>query len=181
MKTRSCSRSKSQGSNKSEVSKKRTKKVLKSRGASRSKSRGKDLNKEKIKCGLCGKSKKLMQIECCNNWICDDYDKYVQFSYGTISCHRNHNRYTLCSHHFHEAHKGHWQNCEECKTNMNTEMYVWFGTNEFNFEKLKVIPSYEPTKCYKCQRIIKLGTEPHAVLKDQYTCFHCLALEEKFF
>ena len=29
------------------------------------------------KCGLCGKSGKLIKTECCGQWICDDEDKYV--------------------------------------------------------------------------------------------------------
>ena len=147
MKTRSKSRSKSIASEKSETSKATTLKIQKPRGPSRSKSRGKE--KERTKCGLCGKTKNLIKIECCGNWICDDYDKYVMFSYSTVSCHRNHDRYTLCSYHFHEGHQGHWQDCEECKNNLETEMYVYYGTNEFNFEKLRTIPVYEPKKCCK--------------------------------
>ena len=27
---------------------------------------------------------------CCNNWICDDEDQYVLFSYAHNSCYRNH-------------------------------------------------------------------------------------------
>src|SRR5512136_2648141 len=55
------------------------------------------------RCGLCGKTKKLTKTECCNQWICDDEDKYVLFSYATNSCLRNHRRYTLCGyHHFEE-------------------------------------------------------------------------------
>jgi hypothetical protein len=32
--------------------------------------------------GLCGKTKKLTKTECCGQWICDDEDKYVLFSYA---------------------------------------------------------------------------------------------------
>lgn len=35
--------------------------------------------KEKPRCGLCGKTRNLTKTECCGNWICDDYDKYVLF------------------------------------------------------------------------------------------------------
>ena len=185
MKTRSSSRQKSLSSQKSPQKIKPRKEILKKRGCSRSKSRsqsqGKETSKEKIKCGICGKSTKLMKLECCNNWICDDYDNYLIFNTNSVSCHRNHDRYTLCSIHFHQAHEGTWQDCEECKKNMKPEIYIWHGTNEFNFEKLKEIPKFEPTKCLKCQRVINLGREPYAVIGDQYECFHCLVLEEKVF
>lgn len=49
------------------------------------------------RCGLCGKKKNLTKTDCCGNWICDDEHKYVIFSYARNSCHRNHNRYTLCA------------------------------------------------------------------------------------
>lgn len=90
----------------------------------------------KPKCGLCGKKKKLTKTPCCNNWICDDEDSYVLFSYAKNSCYRNHNRYTLCSSHFDEEHEGLWQNCEKCKTDVDTPNYIWYGTNDYNFEKL---------------------------------------------
>ena len=51
--------------------------------------------KDKPSCGLCGKKTKLIQTECCGNWICDDADKYVMFSYARNSCYRNHDRYIL--------------------------------------------------------------------------------------
>ena len=34
------------------------------------------------KCGLCGKTSRLTKTACCGNWICDDEDKYVMFSYA---------------------------------------------------------------------------------------------------
>jgi hypothetical protein len=51
------------------------------------------------RCGLCGKKGKLTRTDCCGQWICDDEDKYVMFSYARNSCHRNHRRYTLCGYH----------------------------------------------------------------------------------
>jgi hypothetical protein len=42
----------------------------------------------KPRCGLCGKTKKLTKTECCGEWICDDEDKYVLFSYARNSCYR---------------------------------------------------------------------------------------------
>src|SRR5690348_6145951 len=88
------------------------------------------------RCGLCGKTRKLTRTECCGQWICDDEDQYVLFSYARNSCYRNHDRYTLCSHHFHEGHEGTWQDCPGCRADFPTEMYVYYGTNEYNFEKL---------------------------------------------
>ncbi|MEW6684837.1 MAG: hypothetical protein AB1393_01340 [Candidatus Edwardsbacteria bacterium] len=53
------------------------------------------------------------------------------------------------------------------------EIYVWYGTNEYNFEKLENPPAYEPTKCAKCQTIIHLGTEGFSVRGDEYLCEKC--------
>ncbi len=52
------------------------------------------------RCGLCGKTEKLIKTPCCDHWICDDTHKYVLFSYATTSCYRNHDRYTLCAAHY---------------------------------------------------------------------------------
>jgi hypothetical protein len=34
------------------------------------------------RCGLCGKRGRLVRTECCGQWICDDEDSYVLFSYN---------------------------------------------------------------------------------------------------
>ncbi|MCK4981435.1 MAG: hypothetical protein KAS17_00855 [Victivallaceae bacterium] len=125
------------------------------------------------KCGLCGKGGNLIKTECCDQWICDDESQYVMFSYNRNSCSRNHTRYTLCGFHYCEEHEGHWQDCEKCRENFETEMYVWYGTNEFNFEKLKNIPSYEPTVCAKCNNIIKLGEDGYSMQGSKYFCDKC--------
>jgi len=57
------------------------------------------------KCGLCGNKGKLTKTECCGQWICDDEDKYVLFSYARNICHLNHRRYTLCGYHYRPSHK----------------------------------------------------------------------------
>lgn len=54
-------------------------------------------------CGLCGKRGKLTKTPCCGNWICDDSDQYVFFSYAHNSCYRNHDHYTMCAVHYHEG------------------------------------------------------------------------------
>jgi hypothetical protein len=80
---------------------------------------------KKKSCGLCGATKNLTKTECCNNFICDDEDKYVLFSFATNSCHRNHRRYTLCSTHYYAKHKGKWQECKKCKDEYSIENYVY--------------------------------------------------------
>ena len=132
--------------------------------------------KKKMKCGLCGKSGKLVRTECCGNWICDDYDKYVMFSHACNSCRRNHDRYTLCGLHHSEGHEGRWQDCPECRNAVETEMYVWYGTNEFNFEKLKNPPAYEPTHCSECGRVIRLGHDGYSIKGDKYFCDNCFTM-----
>ena len=127
----------------------------------------------KRRCGLCGKTGKLTKTECCGNLICDDEDKYVLFSYARNSCYRNHRRYTLCGYHHSEGHDGHWQDCDECRRSFGTEMYVWYGTNEYNFEKLANPPSFEPTHCSECGVVIRLGTDGHSQRGDEYWCEAC--------
>ena len=95
---------------------------------------------EKPRCGLCGKTKNLTRTECCDNWICDDEHTYVMFSFAHNSCHRDHNRYTLCGHHWNEGHDGDWKTCEKCRDEIQPELYAYFGTNEYNFEKLELHP-----------------------------------------
>ena len=73
------------------------------------------LKSKKPCCGLCGKVGKVRKTDCCRNWICDDHDKYVPFSYSRNSCNRNHDRYTLCGSHYNEEHAGHWKDCDECR------------------------------------------------------------------
>jgi hypothetical protein len=132
---------------------------------------------DKPRCGLCGKTKKLTRTECCGNWICDDEDQYVLFSYAYNSCSRNHRRYTLCASHFAEEHEGDWKDCPICRRSFKTEMYVWYGTNEFNFEKLPNPPSYEPTKCSRCGVVIKLGTDGYSINSNKFYCQRCSYLD----
>lgn len=127
------------------------------------------------RCGLCGKTKKLTRTPCCDQWICDDEDQYVLFSYAHNSCHRNHSRYTLCSYHYNEDHSGRWQDCPECRADFKTEMYVYFGTNEYNFETLENPPEYEPTLCAQCGRVINLGEDGYSIQGEDYSCERCSA------
>ncbi len=130
--------------------------------------------KEGVKqCKLCGNTKNLIRTPCCNNWICDDVDSYVMFSFAHNSCYRNHDRYTLCATHWHEGHEGRWQDCQACRDTFETEMYVYYGTNEYNFEVLESPPSYEPTLCHKCKRVIRLAEGGYSLSSDGYTCWEC--------
>lgn len=128
------------------------------------------------RCGLCGKTKNLIKTECCDQWICDDEHTYVMFSYARNSCSRNHRRFTLCHHHYLEGHDGDWQSCEECKESFETEIYVYYGTNEYNFEKLENPPKFEPTRCVKCNRIISLGEDAYTWGREGYFCDRCMPI-----
>ena len=125
------------------------------------------------RCGLCGKTENLTKTECCDNWICDDEDQYVMFSYARNSCHRNHSRYTLCAFHFNEGHEGKWQECEKCRKDFEPEMYVYYGTNEYNFEKLANPPSFEPTHCAGCGTVIHLAEDGYSMKGGEYFCMEC--------
>jgi len=125
------------------------------------------------RCGLCGKTTHLTKTECCDQWICDDEDQYVMFSYARNSCHRNHDRYTLCAFHHLEGHSGKWQTCKKCRESIETEIYVWYGTNEYNFEKLENPPAYEPTRCAKCNKVIRLGEGGYSQCGNEYFCMTC--------
>lgn len=128
--------------------------------------------RERERCGLCGKSRKpLTRTECCGQPICDDGSEYVMFSYARNSCSRNPWRYTLCGHHHGERHRGDWKTCARCRKDFELEMYVYYGTNEYNFEKLENPPAYEPTHCAGCGRVIVLSRESHTRHPDgSYRC-----------
>jgi len=125
------------------------------------------------RCGLCGKTKNLTKTECCGQWICDDEHKYVLFSYARNSCSRNHRRYTLCAHHNQEEHSGSWQTCKKCQKDFETEIYVYYGTNEYNFVKLENPPKYKPSHCAKCKKIISLAEGGYSLKGGEYFCMEC--------
>lgn len=125
------------------------------------------------RCGLCGKTINLTKTECCGQWICDDEDEYVMFSFARNSCSRNHRRYTLCGYHYENGHPGKWQDCPQCREDFETEMYVYMGTNEYNFEKLVNPPSFEPSRCIRCGQVISLGTDGYMMTRDGYLCGAC--------
>ena len=135
------------------------------------------MSASKPRCGLCGKTRNLTRTECCGNWICDDEHKYLLFSYARNSCSRNHRRFTLCGYHDTEEHMGDWKDCRKCATSFESEMYVWYGINEYNFEKLPNPPSYEPTKCSKCGTVVVLSEDACSIRPGtgsrEYWCEEC--------
>ncbi|MCA9174339.1 MAG: DUF1186 domain-containing protein [Planctomycetales bacterium] len=125
------------------------------------------------RCGLCGKTTNLIETECCGNWICDDEHEYKLFSFDRNSCSRNHRRFTLCGFHHDEGHEGDWKECPKCREAFDTEDYVYYGTNEYNFEVLADPPQFEPTKCSQCGRTIDRARENHSISGDDYVCQDC--------
>jgi hypothetical protein len=81
-------------------------------------------------------------------------------------------RYTLCAHHHAEDHEGEWQTCDQCRKGFfETEMYVWYGTNEYNFVKLENPPTYDPTICAGCGAVIRLGDGGYSITPEKkYYC-----------
>jgi hypothetical protein len=150
----------------------RPKRIL--RGERQSARAGKSRQSGPRRCGLCGESGKLTRTEGCGQWICDDEDQYELFSYARNSCSRNHRRFTVCGTHFSEQHDGKWQDCPKCRDAYPTEMYVYFGTNEYNFEKLANPPAYEPTHCSKCGKVIILSEGGYSTKGGEHTCFDCM-------
>lgn len=124
-------------------------------------------------CGLCGSARRITQTECCGNFICDDADKYVMFSYARNSCYRNHSHQTLCAFHHNEEHGGDWKLCSSCRENFEPEMYAWYATNEFNFAKLENPPAFEPTLCEGCGKRIVLPEGGYILAKGKYWCERC--------
>lgn len=131
-------------------------------------------------CGLCGKTKKpRYKTECCDNWVCGNENDYVMFSYSRDICSRNHRRFTLCGSHHAEGHKGDWKTCKKCREDFETEMYVWYGTNEYNFEKLPNPPAFEATYCSKCGERIILPDGGYSNLCGVYRCDNCPISEKE--
>lgn len=99
------------------------------------------------------------------------------FSYVRNSCSRNHRRFTLCGAHFAEGHPGDWKKCKKCFHDFEheLEMYVWYGTNEYNFTKLENPPKYEPTHCESCAAVIILSEGGYSTYAGRYYCKACSA------
>lgn len=52
-------------------------------------------------------------------------------------------------------------------------MYVYYGTNEYNFEVLPDPPKYSPTLCAKCKEVIRLGHDGYSHGPSGYLCDSC--------
>lgn len=125
-------------------------------------------------CGLCGSgAKRLTTTECCGNTICDDLDEYETFSFARNSCYRNHSNQTICAYHHHEEHAGSWKVCELCRADQVPELYAWYVTNEYNFEKLENPPPFEPTLCDGCGKRIVLSEGGYTVSNGKHFCDAC--------
>ena len=116
----------------------------------------------KSKCGICGRAKELVKTACCGHWICE-----------RLSCYEKHDRFTLCGNHYHNQHAGHWQDCEKCVAMFPAEMSAWYGTNEFNFEKMKKPPAFQPTQCSSCGVVIKLSEGGYSKLGPDHWYINC--------
>ena len=121
------------------------------------------------RCGLCGKARQVIKTECCDNWVCFNAADLL----SRKSCLGRHSRYTLCSYHRNEGHRGSWTDCKRCRDAFETEIYVWYGTNEHNFEKLVNPPAFEPTLCTRCRKRINLGAGGYSTDDDGYACDEC--------
>jgi hypothetical protein len=84
------------------------------------------------------------------------------FFISKSSCHVRHSRFTLCGFHHTEGHVGDWKVCKACRQSFENEMYVYYGTNKYNFEKLKNPSAYKPTHCSDCGRLIVLSKDPYS-------------------
>ena len=134
------------------------------------------LSSETPRCGLCGATENLTKTECCDNWICDDESEYEMFSYNRNSCSRNHRRFTLCGVHHEEGHAGDWKTCEKCRENYDKdlEMYAHCGTNNYNFEIMENLPTFEHKRCSTCSKVIHQGSEGYSANPDgTYICCNC--------
>ena len=125
------------------------------------------------KCGLCGKAGRLTTTECCGQVICDDEHTYKLFTYARNSCSRNHRRYTICGFHHAERHGGPWAECTTCPSEIPTEMYVHYGTNEYNFVRLENPPTFDPTRCSRCNNVIDLSAGGYSRRGDALSCYRC--------
>ena len=90
----------------------------------------------------------------CGNWVSGDEGDYVMFSIRRDICSRE----TIAVLRsagitIRRDIKGGWKTCKKCYDDFKheLEMYVWYGTNEYNFERLPNPPGFEPTYCAKCK------------------------------
>jgi hypothetical protein len=56
-------------------------------------------------------------------------------------------------------------------------MYAYYGTNEYNFEKLSNPPPFEPTLCSQCGKVIRLAEGGYSVKGGEYSCMKCSSVD----
>ncbi|KAF9476774.1 hypothetical protein BDN70DRAFT_881960 [Pholiota conissans] len=142
--------------------------------------RGEPSPDPKSYCGLCGKTEgPLRTTDCCGKTVCDDYEKYVMFTFSYNSCSRNHDRYTRCHYHHNERSHGggDWKTCSECRGGYEPELTTWYATNRFNF--LDDIhpnpPTFTPKYCKKCGKVVKKIEDSGSSLPDgSVLCNACM-------
>ncbi len=122
------------------------------------------------RCGLCGRAGGLARTECCKRWVCGHQIRDGRH-FAPSPCYQKHERFTLCGFHWAEQHDGSWQECERCRREFPTEMYV------YNFEPLKNPPTFEPTHCAKCGVVISLSRDGHTRSGGEYWCAACADAE----
>ncbi len=52
-------------------------------------------------------------------------------------------------------------------------MYVYYGTNEYNFTVLENPPKFKPTHCSVCGKVIRLSEGGYSLDGDAYLCEEC--------
>lgn len=52
-------------------------------------------------------------------------------------------------------------------------MYVYYGTNEYNFTVLENPPKFKPTYCSECGNVIRLSEGGYTLDGDAYVCGEC--------
>jgi hypothetical protein len=52
-------------------------------------------------------------------------------------------------------------------------MYVYYGTNKYNFEALKNPPAFEPTHCSKCGAVISFSRDAYTRSAGEFWCALC--------
>jgi hypothetical protein len=72
-----------------------------------------------------------------------------------------------------EEHPGKWKDCRQCGSGFKAERYVYYGTNEYTFEKLENPSAYEPIKCSKCGTVISLSEGGYSMRGREYWCEQC--------
>jgi hypothetical protein len=124
------------------------------------------------KCGLCAKQGNLVKTDCCDNWICNDVHKMK-----SESCYLKHASYTVCAAHHSSDHKGKWQECKKCEKSWDMANYVWYATNENNFETLANPPEVPETRCIGCKVLLDLEYDCIVGTKDGKMCLECSMID----